>query len=129
MMIYPGQIWRDTNGVPIQAHGGCLLRVADEFYWYGEDKTGKTDHRRIDVVGIHAYRSKNLADWTDCGLVLTGSDDPSSDLYRKAVVERPKVLFNAKTGRYVMWMHIDDSRYWRASVGVAVSDSPAGPFE
>lgn len=28
-----------------------------------------------------------------------------------------------------MWMHVDDASYNKASVGVAVSDSPSGPFE
>lgn len=133
-MIYPGQVWNDTNGVPIQAHGGCLLQVGDTFYWYGEDKTGKTTNggncgNRIDVVGIHVYSSQNLTAWTDRGLALSGSDDPQSDLWRGAVVERPKVLFNAKTGKYVMWMHIDNAAYQKASIGVAVSDTPEGPFD
>ena len=128
-MIRPGEVWLDTNGAPIQAHGGCILAANGRYYWYGEDKSGKTHNRRIDVVGIHVYASENLTDWTDCGLALSGSDDPESDLCRGGVVERPKVLYNDKTRKYVMWMHIDDAKYWRASVGVAVSDTPEGPFE
>ena len=101
-MICPGEVWLDTNGAPIQAHGGCILAANGRYYWYGEDKSGKTRNRRIDVVGIHVYSSENLTDWTDCGLVLAGSDDPESDLWRGGVVERPKVLYNEKTGKYVM---------------------------
>lgn len=44
------------------------------------------------------------------------------------VLERPKVLHNHQTGKFVMWMHIDDAQYGWARVGVAVSDSPLGPF-
>ena len=127
-MICPGEVWLDTNGAPIQAHGGCILAANGRYYWYGEDKSGKTRNRRIDVVGINVYSSENLTDWTDCGLALAGSDDPESDLWRGGVVERPKVLYNEKTGKYVMWMHIDDAKYYRASVGVAVADAPEGPF-
>ncbi|MBF4462917.1 MULTISPECIES: glycoside hydrolase family 43 protein [unclassified Rathayibacter] len=51
-----------------------------------------------------------------------------------AIFERPKVLFNAKTGKWVMWWHSDGritpggSTYARSMAGVAVSDSPTGPF-
>ena len=40
--FYPGQVWLDTNGKPIQAHGGSVIQVEDTFYWYGENKE-KTD--------------------------------------------------------------------------------------
>ena len=59
-MIRPGEVWRDTSGAPIQAHGGCILEANGRYYWYGEDKSGKTRNRRIDVVGIHVYSSDNL---------------------------------------------------------------------
>ena len=47
------------------------------------------------------------------------------------VIERPKVVYNRKDRRYVMWFHSDgpDYRsYLEAQAGVAVSDSPTGPF-
>ena len=34
--IYPGKTWLDTNGNPIQAHGGSVLYVDGIYYWYGE---------------------------------------------------------------------------------------------
>ena len=43
------------------------------------------------------------------GLVLTHSPDVSSDLHPSKVVERPKVIYNDATGKFVMWMHIDRS--------------------
>ncbi|MBA2943071.1 discoidin domain-containing protein [Paenibacillus sp. CGMCC 1.16610] len=48
------------------------------------------------------------------------------------VVERPKVVYNKKTDKYVMWWHQDGpiaGKYWTAAGGVAISDSPAGPFK
>ena len=37
----PGAVWKDTNGAPIQAHGGGILydENTKKYYWYGEDKT------------------------------------------------------------------------------------------
>lgn len=48
------------------------------------------------------------------------------------VVERPKVIYNDATGKYVMWWHQDGPRmglYTVASAGIAISDSPTGPFK
>ncbi|MDR6884773.1 discoidin domain-containing protein [Bacillus sp. 3255] len=48
------------------------------------------------------------------------------------VVERPKVVYNKQTDKYVMWWHQDGpiaGKYWTAEGGVAISDSPAGPFK
>lgn len=129
-----GTLWTDASGAPIQAHGGWILPVAENgetvFYWYGEDKSGVTVNRRMDSVGIRCYRSSDLVTWTDCGLVL--KSDPASviDVLRpSSVMERPRVLYNARTGCYVLWFHADDARYRVAGVGVAVSKSPMGLFE
>ncbi len=51
------------------------------------------------------------------------------------VMERPKMLYNDKTGKYVIWFHADgrypgsDADYGKAKAGIAVSDSPTGPFK
>ena len=38
----PGEVWKDTDGNPINAHGGGLLYHDGTYYWYGEYKKGKT---------------------------------------------------------------------------------------
>ena len=55
-------------------------------------------------------------------------DDPAHDLYKGNVLERPKVVYNSETKKFVMWMHIDSEDYKLAHAGVAVSDSPTGPY-
>ena len=55
-------------------------------------------------------------------------DDPNHDLHPSKVLERPKVIYNRKTGKFVMWAHVESADYSKACAGVAVSDSPAGPF-
>lgn len=48
------------------------------------------------------------------------------------VMERPKVVYNQKNDNYVMWWHQDGpiaGSYWTAEGGVAVSNSPNGPFK
>ena len=53
----------------------------------------------------------------------------------KPILERPKVIHNEANGTWVMWVHADGpstpdstSSYGRAWSGVAVADSPTGPF-
>lgn len=43
---HPGRIWLDTDGNPIQAHGGGILYDdrSSMYYWYGEYKDGPTYH-------------------------------------------------------------------------------------
>ncbi|XP_010272722.1 PREDICTED: uncharacterized protein LOC104608413 isoform X2 [Nelumbo nucifera] len=136
--FYPGRIWLDTDGNPIQAHGGGILYVekSGTYYWYGENKDGPTYHAhkkgaaRVDIIGVSCYSSKDLWTWKYEGIVLAGEEqNETHDLHKSNVLERPKVIYNEKTGKYVMWMHIDDVNYTKASVGVAVSNSPIGPFE
>lgn len=131
-VIRPGGSWCDTEGSLIQAHGGGILFHAGVYYWYGENKAGETKDgplRRVDVIGISCYSSVDLVKWTNHGLALrVVPQDPAHDLHPKRVVERPKVLYNAASGRFLMWLHIDDDKYEDARVGVAEADTPVGPF-
>lgn len=36
--VYPGRVWRDTQGRRIQAHAGALFYEDGIYYWYGENK-------------------------------------------------------------------------------------------
>lgn len=58
------------------------------------------------------------------GLALPAGQHP--DLDPSKVVERPRVLYNGLTQRFVMWMHIDTGDYELASCGMATSVSPTG---
>ncbi len=135
----PGEVWRDTDGQPINAHGGGLLFHGGTYYWYGEIKTGKTwapesnkgwGGTRVEMIGVSCYSSRDLLSWKNEGNVLPAvKDDPKHDLHSSKVVERPKVVFNAATKKFVMWMHIDSEDYKLAHAGVAVADAPTGPFQ
>ena len=134
----PGQVWNDTDGNPINAHGGGLLYHEGTYYWYGEYKKGETvlpewatwECYRTDVTGISCYSSKDLMNWKFEGIVLPAvKDDPNHDLHPSKVLERPKVIYNQKTGKFVMWAHVESADYSKACAGVAVADSPTGPFD
>ncbi len=125
----PGEIWNDTAGKPINAHGGGILFHDGLYYWYGEHKIeGEAGNKAM--VGVHCYSSKNLYDWKDEGIALAVSEDPASDITKGCILERPKVLRSATTGKFVMWFHLElkSTGYKSARSGVAVADSPIGPF-
>lgn len=61
------------------------------------------------------------------GLALKSGSHP--DIEPEMVLERPKVLYNALTSKFVMWMHIDTADYSLARLGIAISNSPLGPFK
>ena len=65
--------------------------------------------------------------WTYEGALLSRGQGPS-DLGAGRIIERPKVLFNDKTGKYVLWMHVDSSSYGEAKVGVATGDTVCGKY-
>lgn len=134
--IVPGEVWNDTEGNPINAHGGGILYHEGTYYWYGEYKKenhlaqmghlGMLSHRRDrrkllflarpDELEVRRYRPPAV------------KDDSSHDLHPSKVLERPKVIYNQRTGKFVMWAHVESADYSKACAGVAVSDSPTGPF-
>ena len=127
----PKEVWNDTEGNPINAHGGDILYHKGTYYWYGEYKVGKTvlpsdatwERYRTDVTGVSCYSSKDLLNWKFEGVALKAiTDDPNSDIHPTQVLERPKVVYNQKTKKFVMWMHIDSPDYSKAEAGVAIAD-------
>ena len=79
---------------------------------------------------MHVYSSKDLYDWKDEGIALRVSDDPKSDITKGCILERPKVIYNRKTGKFVMWFHLElkGKGYGAARSGVAVAEQPTGPY-
>jgi len=123
--IEPGKVWLDTDGNQIAAHGAGLMYYDGIYYWYGETRT--SFHT---FPGFSCYSSTDLYNWKNEGYALLPvKDNPKHDLYETNIIERPKVVYNAKTKKFVMWMHVEDSKYQIAHAGVAVSDKPTGPFQ
>lgn len=126
-----GVIWQDVDGNDIQAHGGCIIEHQGIYYWYGEHKGADNcpGEKRVDVIGISCYSSRDLVSWKYEGLVFeSNKDNPASLLHTSNVMERPKVIYNEKNDNFVLWMHIDRADYTYAGVGIAVSKKPIGPF-
>jgi beta-xylosidase len=123
----PGQLWKDTDGNPIQAHGGGMYYEDGTYYWFGEHGTpGRTK------IGVMCYSSKDLYNWKKESVALPlAYDDPDHDIAVGCALERPKVIYNPATKKYVMWFHLElkGQGYDAARSAVAVSDRVIGPYK
>lgn len=125
-----GAIWYDTASHVVNAHGGGVLEHKGTYYLYGEHKVyGKAGNKAH--VGVHMYSSADLETWKDEGVVLKVEDKSGHDIEDGCILERPKVLFCDKTGKFVMFFHLElkGRGYGAARVGIAVADKPTGPYE
>lgn len=123
---HPANLCHDTiqtnTGRHIQAHGAGVTKVGSTYYLIGEDKTEGSAFQNINC-----YSSTNLVEWTYVGALLSRTT-AAGDLGPSRVVERPKVIYNSATKKYVMYMHIDSSSYGEAKIGVATSDTVCGKY-
>ncbi|TKG94307.1 hypothetical protein EYV94_13570 [Puteibacter caeruleilacunae] len=129
--IISGKHWLDSKGERINAHGGCVILYNDIYYWYGEHKVKGLSEKQHADGGIHCYASNNLVDWHDQGMVLNlTKEDTLSDLAFDCNQDRPKVVFNKQTRKFVLFfkLYIRKQGTKVAFIGVATSDSPSGPF-
>jgi len=126
----PGQIWPDNEGKHINAHGGGIIFYNDTYYWFGEYRLPRSEKDR-SRYGVSCYSSKDLLNWKNEGLALKIINDTASLLVPGCVIERPKVIFNKKTGKFVMWFHheLKGQGYKAALTGVAISDNITGPYK
>jgi len=128
--FHTGSIPLDTEGKPINAHWTSMLNYQGVYYWFGERMEGKTVDQHVPLTGLACYSSQDLYHWKNEGIVLPPvTNDPSSDLAFGKYRERAKVVYNRRTHKFVMWLHLDSVDYSYARAGVAVSDSPTGPYK
>jgi hypothetical protein len=116
-----GDFWLDTSGKRIEAHGAGLIHTNAAWYWIGEDKSGSTS----DFV--NCYRSTDLSHWEFRGTIITRQTAPDLNAADR-IIERPKVVYNAATKKYVLWLHWDGQSYATAEAGVFTSDTVDGAY-
>jgi hypothetical protein len=113
----------DINGDTLDAHDGCLKRFGQTYYLYGttyNNQNGFTYANRFSC-----YSSPDLVTWTPHGDITRVYDSlPLQGMYF-----RPHVIFNKRTGKYVLWYNwYPAGTNWNGKFGVAQSDNPWGPF-
>lgn len=127
--FFPAQIWEDNNNQHINAHGGGILFHKGVYYWFGENRptSGFTT-----LEGVSCYSSTDLYNWKDEGIALSvDKQDTLSPITVGCIMERPKVIYNAKTKTFVMYFHLElkGQGYKAAQVAIAVSKNATGPYK
>ena len=126
--IRPGQVWLDTDGKRIQAHGGSVFYENGTYYWYGENKEKSDGKNGVWHWGVRCYSSKDLYNWKDEGLIIPPEpEDPSSPLHPSRCMDRPHIIYNKRTGKYVCWLKIMNADFTQAST-VLTADRLLGPY-
>ncbi|TDU83914.1 beta-xylosidase [Kribbella voronezhensis] len=156
-----GQVIQAHGGQVVPATDEDGRRI---WYWYGEDRSnGYYDSPGVHVYSSYdlynwkndglALRTMSSPDqfddkyfgklykkysaaqkeivWRD----LSTNSVRTDGWAKPSILERPKVIYNKATRKWVMWVHSDGpssptstSTYARAEAGVAIADSPKGPF-
>lgn len=133
---YPGKYGKTPTAIPSTPMAAAFFTTKGPTIGMANTKRGNHPARmgtwecyRTDVTGVSCYSSKDLLNWKFEGIVLPAvKDDEKHDLHPSKVLERPKVIYNEKTKKFVMWAHVESADYSKACAGVAVSDSPTGTF-
>lgn len=104
--LHQGDVWLDTDSNQINAHGGGMLYYDGTYYWYGEHRPGVGSESKTQD-GVNCYSSTDLSNWKYEGLALSVEDVEGHDIERGCTIERPKVIYNDSTHKFVMWFHLE----------------------
>lgn len=119
--ITNGDLWYDTDGKVVQAHGAGFLQVGDTWYMIGEDRGNSWN------PDVNMYSSRDLQHWKfEAKIIQNGVTHP--DLGKGRFIERPKLLYNKKTKRFVVWCHWEGKNYGASEAGVFYADKITGPY-
>lgn len=120
--VHSGPPWFDTVGDRINAHGGGVIRVGDTYYWFGESRRGKEASQ-----AINCYASKDLKQWEFRGAAFSGTSAGAE--LRDVNLERPKVIYNKATRKYVLFAHREKAGdYSLARLLIATCDNVDGQY-
>jgi hypothetical protein len=119
----------DTRGNAVDAHDGEISVFNGTYYLYGTayDCGYRWQQAGSPFCGFKVYTSSDLVHWADHGYLF----DPTASVWQTRCnggtygCFRPHVVFDAGTGKYVLWINVYDN-----SVGYRVftAGQPTGPF-
>ena len=132
--------WHDSDGNIINASDGGIIFDGGRYHWYGMAfrplpmGAGPNGGQMTDI-GVVMYASEDLLNWEYEGVILEVSHDPQSELYAPMRFERPKIIYNDKTGQYVLWCHYvkypgnHGDEEGTCDMGLAVCDTVNGKYK
>jgi hypothetical protein len=135
--IYSGVPWIDTSGNLVNAHGVGFIQVADTYYMVGEQRSGANDtysgspiNGEDTFTGVSMYSTKDFMRWTFVGTVVRPI--PGTVVAPPYYGERPKILYNASTGNYVIYIkmltYTGNPLVYTGYYAVLTSSTISGPY-
>lgn len=126
--IRPGQVWLDTEGKRIHAHGGSVFYEDGLYYWYGENKEKTDGKSNIWHWGVRFYVSSDLYNWKDLGVIIPpDTENIHSSLHPFSMMDRPHIIYNVQTKKYVCWLKIMQKDGAQTQT-ILTADSLLGPY-
>lgn len=120
--IKNGQLWTTDNGATVQAHAPGFVRVGDIWYMCGEDRSSQWN------PDVNLYSSVDLVHWKfEKKIIQNGVT--TSELGSSRMIERPKLLYNKKTQKFVVWCHYESSNYGASEAACFECDSVNGAYK
>jgi Glycosyl hydrolases family 43 len=119
----------DNRGEAVDAHDGMIAVFNGTYYLYGTayDCGYRWQGGGTPFCGFKVYSSSDLVHWVDRGFLFDATTSTWQTRCNGNTYGcfRPHVVYNASTGRYVLWVNVYDN-----SVGYRVftATAPTGPF-
>lgn len=133
--ITSGTIFTGVDGKPVHAHGAGIILpeshpagMSGVYYMVGT--TQKKQPQWLSE-GINVYSSTDLQHWKFENEIFhnTSITTPLPHGETHYRIERPKIIFNQKTKKYVMYFHLDSGSFKMGMVGVCTCDTVAGDYK
>lgn len=120
--IQNGQLWKTKTGTTVQAHAPGFVRVGDIWYMCGEDRSSQWN------PDVNLYSSTDLRTWKlEKKIIQNGVT--TSELGSSRMIERPKLLYNAMTNKYLVWCHYESGNYGASEAACFECDSVNGAYQ
>lgn len=117
-----GNLWRTASGATVQAHAPGFVRVGDVWYMVGEDRANTWN------PDVNLYSSTDLVHWRFEKKIIENKVTDSR-LGGSRMIERAKLMYNTRTGKYIVWCHWDASDYSASEAACFSCDSVNGAYQ
>lgn len=126
MLIDNNTVWKDTNGDPIVAQGGCIVKVGDTYNWIGPEIN------RRSGFGFHSfnrYTSIDLKNWEKQNPIIKPDMD-NIPFSKDSWVARPWIFHHEETSSFVMYCEWNDGKdeIRNNQIAVLTASDISGPW-
>lgn len=119
--IQNGRLWKLSTGATVQAHAPGFVRVGDVWYMCGEDRSNWWN------PDVNLYSSTDLVNWKFEKKIIRNGVTTSA-LGSTRMIERPKLLYNATTDKFVVWCHYESGDYGASEAACFECDEVNGDY-